>query len=555
MDADNTAHVGKGLERKPHFATGELLLTTIEKMTASASGKYERRDFVEPLIEFCSDGRYDGKVGIVYGLRSTGKKVGMLQAAEALTAQGQKVAYARFDYEEAGMKSVTDEIIRLAEEGVTHFFLDEASYLSDFVNLAPDWSDWLVPERAIKIIISGTDSFMLWTAQTTSLFHRFHRFSSNWNSFAEYKRVTGDSFEQYKREGGIFAIEDMPTYIQSAVVDNLLHTLDHCIDEANRKTIYTARLYGIDREVIYRVVISILKGVAEDSIAAHFMKNADKKNIADLGAVIAGLLPSEKRSIKERIADSLGVYRDFKAVTEPTEIVEALLEFLVHIDCLKKYKMGTREFFKPNSYTFTHNALMNFAVAETMEGILKLSGINQKSFVDSVTQAAEGAINESVVLAHLLNSSAKTKADEVFKYRDPQGREIDAVVVNRETKHAALLEVKSTTKIDGRTAFTDQARNMFDGDVLDNIGIDDSYAVLRAIVYAGANDIVQGDIDDVFLFNISDFCENIVDFKRFFREAIEDYDLRRTNREEKATDKDSVAQRRLSAGKPSGPVG
>jgi hypothetical protein len=377
MDANNTTIVSKSTERKSHFATGKLLLTTIENMTGRASDKYKRRDFVEPLIEFCSDGCYDGKVGIV------------------------KVAYAHFNYEEAGMKSVTDEIIRLAEEGVTHFFVDEASsdcvrthwqhprgtvgarmarpwppfcsagaqgaplrlpfshslpYLSDFVNLAPDWSDWLVPERAIKIIISGTDSFMLWTAQTTSLFHRFYRFSSNWNNFAEYKRITGKSLEQYKREGGVFTTEDMPTYIQSAVIDNLLHTLDHCIDDANRKTIYTARLYGIDREVIYKAVISILKGAAEDSIVAHF--------------------------IKERVANSLGVYRDFKAVSEPAEIIEALLECLVHIDCLK--------------------------------------------------------------------------------YRDPQGREIDAVLVNRETKYAVLLEVKSTTKIDRRTVFTDQARHMFD---------------------------------------------------------------------------------------------
>jgi hypothetical protein len=50
------------------------------------------------------------------------------------------------------------------------------------------------------------------------------------------------------------------------------------------------------------------------------------------------------------------------------------------------------------------------------------------------------------------------------------------------------------------------------GDVLTNIGIDNAYAILRGIVYAGTNDIVQGDIDDVFLFNISDFCENIGDF-------------------------------------------
>ncbi|MDR1060937.1 MAG: HAD-IIB family hydrolase, partial [Clostridiales bacterium] len=217
-----------------YFQTGDKLASTVSKMTSGAGGKFQRRDFVSPLIDFCTDNCYNGKLGIVYGLRSTGKTVGMLQAAETLAERGYRAAYARFNYEETGMAAVTEEIKALSESGVTHFFVDEASYLSGFINLAPDWSDWLVPERGIKIIISGTDSFMLWTAQRTSLFHRYAQFSTNWNSFPEYRRVTGKPYDEYNREGGIFAVGEMPAFIQSAVVDNLLHTIAHCVDDANR---------------------------------------------------------------------------------------------------------------------------------------------------------------------------------------------------------------------------------------------------------------------------------------------------------------------------------
>jgi predicted AAA+ superfamily ATPase len=234
-----------------HFQTDDKLASTVSKMTSDGDGKFRRRDFVAPLIDFCVDNCYNGKIGIVYGLRSTGKTVGMLQAAEALTGRGRKVAYARFNYEETGMTAVTEEIKALAESGVTHFFVDEASYLSGFINLAPDWSDRLVPELGIKIIISGTDSFMLWTAQRTSLFHRYAQFPANWSGFPEYRRVTGKSYDEYKREGGIFAADEMPAFIQSAVVDNLLHTIAHCVDDANRTSSYTDSLYGISAAVIY----------------------------------------------------------------------------------------------------------------------------------------------------------------------------------------------------------------------------------------------------------------------------------------------------------------
>lgn len=488
-------------ETSYHFQTGDKLAATVSKMTSGAAGKFQRRDFVAPLIEFCTDNCYNGKVGIVYGLRSTGKTVGMLQAAEILAERGCKAAYAHFNYEETGMTAVTEEIKALAESGVTHFFVDEASYLGGFINLAPDWSDWLVPERGIKIIISGTDSFMLWTAERTSLFHRYAQFSTNWNSFSEYVRVTGKTLSEYKREGGIFAPDEMPAFIQSAVVDNLLHTIEHCVDDAGRTNAYTDSLYGISAAVIYKAVISILKCAVEDSVKEHFAEKARERNIADLGAAISGLSLKDRRELKERVADSLSVYRNFTGVGDPLGVIEALIEFLVKIGCLLECATAVSDNGRARkTYMFNHNALMNYAIEETVQGLLDLQDINQPEFVAGIRQAAEGAINESVVFAHIAQGAGK--GEKVFKYRDLEGREVDVAVIDRAAKTLRLIEVKSKSKINGKNVFTDEARHLYSAAVLRNIGADETFSITRAVAYMGESAVIPRREGALLLVNI-----------------------------------------------------
>jgi Cdc6-like AAA superfamily ATPase len=131
----------------------ESLANLIESQTTLLSKKFQQRDFVENLISFCLNKDYRAILGIVYGLRSTGKTVGMLQAAEQLISQGHKVAYARFNYKTTDMSDVNSEILQLAKEGYTHFFVDKAPYLSGFLHGAAEWADIYVPCNRIKIVV------------------------------------------------------------------------------------------------------------------------------------------------------------------------------------------------------------------------------------------------------------------------------------------------------------------------------------------------------------------------------------------------------------------
>jgi predicted AAA+ superfamily ATPase len=501
------------------FLVGEELLSFIDEQTTANNRIFAQRNFVENLRSFCLDGIYHAKLGMVYGLRSTGKTVGMLQTAQMLIESGEKVAYVRYNYEETGIKDANAEIIRLAQEGYSHLFIDEATYLGGFINAVAEWADVFVPSYGLKIIISGTDSLMLATAQTTSLFHRFVQFSTNWCSFPEYNRITEKSYVDYRRSGGLFISETIPLFIRTAIVENLLHTIEHCVDEANRRTIYTDRLYGIDVEIIYKAVISILKCTADYAILRHFLTNANTKNIPDLGSAIADLSKQEKRDIKERVAEAIEPYREFTQIYHPKETIEALIDFLIQVGCLSEFHEGTSEFGKPNAYAFTHNALMNYSIEETVHAILHTESVNQKLFTDSVRQAAIGAMNESIVFSHfahsIMPSNSIFEGDKLFKYRDGKSREIDAVIINRDDKKVCFIEVKSKSNINDDTVFNDEAKWLYDPDVLLNIGIDESYDVTRIIAYSGKSCFLSREGKELYLANIENLIENITDLDRF----------------------------------------
>jgi hypothetical protein len=60
------------------FLVGDELLSFIDEQTMANNRIFAQRDFVEQLHRFCLDGIYRARLGIVFGLRSTGKTVGML---------------------------------------------------------------------------------------------------------------------------------------------------------------------------------------------------------------------------------------------------------------------------------------------------------------------------------------------------------------------------------------------------------------------------------------------------------------------------------------------
>ncbi|GHV12277.1 hypothetical protein FACS1894219_04880 [Clostridia bacterium] len=519
---------------KNNFIVGNALLTAIETQTGGKERPFQRRDFVEPLAKFCLDGDYSAKIGVVYGLRSTGKTVGMLQVAEILEKQGKKVAYARFNYDKTGMAEVSGEIIKLANEGFTHFLIDEAPYLSGFINESAEWADSFVPQYRIKIIVSGTDSFALWMSMKDSLYHRFIRFSTNRNNYPEFSRVLGMSFDEYKHRGGLFlpqmsqdtgnaesgeyTRDDSENayehFIESAVVDNLIHTLEHANETPGGKDYYYDWLYAVDKLVIFKGVIAILESAAEATIRRNFIRDAYSKNILHFGEVIKGWLSEQKRDLRDRVAEKLNVYEEFRKIENPSGSIDALIAFLVKIGCLTESVTGVSDLgSKQKTLYFAHNALMNYALEETAAGILSLSDKNRQEIAEGLYQAAEGCLNENIVYFHLALSAGRN--DKVFRYRDAEMREVDAVVIDRTDKIVRLYEVKSKISIDPRHIRTNEAKHLVSRDVLANIDVDESFTVIRVIVYMGETLLYPGKDENILLVNTSDLLSHYPNINKY----------------------------------------
>ena len=514
-----------------NFIIDKMLITAIESQTVTPAAKFERRDFVDPLIRFCLDGDYRARIGIVFGLRSTGKTVGMLQAAGELINRGHKVAYAGFNYKTTGMRDANAEIYNLINKGYTHFFIDEAPYLSGFLHESAEWADTFVPCNRIKIVISGTDSFELWLAMGRALYHRYVRFSTNFCSYPEYKRVWGKSYDEYKTKGGVFLSEEVSAelepktemqreqtsiyenFIQGAIVANLIRTLEHINEYGGVGRYYAEWLYAIDEQVIYKGVIAILKSTVEAYIKKNFIKEAGNKNIPELGEVISKWSDADKADIKERIADAMGIYQNSIKIDNPAGSIEALLHFLVKIGCLIEGETSISDRIKgQKTFYFVHNTLMNYALKEAMLGLEQLDGINSDEFKSSLQQAAEGSLNENIVYSHL---TLACRGDEkIFRYRDAEGREVDAVIISRENKTVKLFEVKSKVKIDTSRIASNEARHLLDDAVIKNIGADD-FIVMRIVVSKDKTGFVISQKNILLLVNIEDLLVHHKDLTKY----------------------------------------
>ena len=142
---------------------------------------YKKRDCYKYLKRYI-DGKYIGKVCILYGLRRTGKTTMLFQLIGELNKK--ETAYIKIDKKD-NMSLLLKDIKLLNEMGYKNILIDEITLMSDFIDCASVLSD-VYSMLGMKIVMSGTDSLGFLLADRDELYDRNIMIHTSFISFKEY---------------------------------------------------------------------------------------------------------------------------------------------------------------------------------------------------------------------------------------------------------------------------------------------------------------------------------------------------------------------------------
>ena len=171
------------------------------------SNSLEKRDIFKSILDFSK--KSTRKIGMLYGLRRTGKTVLLQQWLMSMESkeikEEEKSVYILMNGE--SFDDLKADLRVLQENGYRFIAIDEISMCKDFIDYAAPLSDYFCG-KGMKILIAGTDSLALFFASHSSLFDRSSLFHTTHISFAEWCRLTKKiDIDQYLPYGGLLHLE------------------------------------------------------------------------------------------------------------------------------------------------------------------------------------------------------------------------------------------------------------------------------------------------------------------------------------------------------------
>ena len=206
-----------------------------------------------------------GKVCLLYGLRRTGKTTMMFQTISDMDPSMQRQSvYVNCTIQDNVIELVHD-LLSLIHSGYKYFFIDEVTKMPDFISLASLFSDRLA-KADVRIVLTGTDSLSLWLAKGNELFDRSFMIHTTYIPFYEFKYLfpegTLDDFIEYggtlsheNNKLGYFQTADKTyEYIDNAICDNLLHSLEYYNQDGIFSELYPYYTRNELKNIIHRII-------------------------------------------------------------------------------------------------------------------------------------------------------------------------------------------------------------------------------------------------------------------------------------------------------------
>jgi len=487
-------------------------------------------------IEAYLYGPWSPKIMVVYGLRRTGKTTMLFQAIGRMDVNDRKKAFYIKAQKGQTMAGLYDAIDRLLKAGYLYAFIDEITFIDDFIDTAAVLSD-IYAASGMKIVISGTDSLGFWLAERNELYDRTFTIHTTWISYAEHSRLLHtDDVDDYIRFGGTLRAgeynfddpelrdesvsfrddESTRRYIDTAICRNIQHSLK-CYEGGTRfmhlKDLYDAgeltnAINRIIEDINHRFVLSVLKDDFRSSDFSLAEKNLVRERNAALRTSI--LQKVDRERITARLMQILDIRNEYNRVTElrpvHVEEIKAYLEALDLIDDIPvRYAFGAKGESDTENVVITQPG-MRYCQAEALVWSLKkddlfaeLAEAEKEYVIRKILDDVKGRMLEEIILTE--TKRALSGRYDSFKYQFPGG-EIDMIVYDRENDNCRLYEIKH-----GSVPVKDQCRHLLNEPECEKIRTIFGEITGKFVIYRGSAQRSEWDVDYL---NASDYLKGLV---------------------------------------------
>lgn len=415
---------------------GDSLRKYIEQ---SGIASYKKRYCFSDCFNYLNSN--DKNVLCLYGLRRTGKTTLIDQSIAELN-----------DYSDCLriICDINDDMFDIIEciknNDKKYIFIDEVTKVNNFINTSSVLYD-LFTYSGKKIILAGTDSLGFYLASNNELYDRCKLVHTTYIPYKEWNYIFDKSFNEYLNYGGtmtdgsLFYNEDggylSKSYINSAIVDNVSNS----ILKWNNKRNYLVSRYSIEEiSSALRKIIELSNRSFSYKTIINSFESHDLGSLNDL-LIKHEITPLDKDKLEPYLKDRLHIMDDNIGLDKKS--VQILTDYLIKMDILIKDN---------DDYIFTQPGLRHSQMEDTVSFLrpilarMNYTTKDQIIIINKLKQDIRGQMIEDILYVNLVKEK-KLSNYEVTKYRDDSTeKEIDLILINKDTRDAIAIEVKNSSE-------------------------------------------------------------------------------------------------------------
>lgn len=497
---------------------GNVLYSMVSK-----APEKERFIFNE-LMEFLLNKENTTDICALYGIRRTGKTIMMHQAIRRL------INDYNVDKEEISLITITKSIgytdrnlisdIRTRANKVKYFFIDEISYMNietedNMLNLLADE----FAKQGIKIVITGTFSYAIKLLKNDILFDRIETIDTTYFSFKEAHDVFGMSLERFITHGGIIIDEKKnkitpEEYMKTAVRDNIVNSLIRSNRLYDMSYFHRPLQESIDKDndkdikrILNRLVMIVIDQYMRYVVYNNVITDGAYKfsDIGNLSDIIRKRSTREHNSNEELDIITIDNGKYYNILEKNlgsigrTDISQECFAEIMSI--FKQIGIIEDIYFQGKQNTLFITNYLRYGLCEKIVNSINndiIAETNSRYDATLVERHLKCTMLESIIQLDIKH----THKYVMDRYRNGEGREVDIIIEDKNTKELDLYEVKYSSKDE-----LNHWKNMFIPDFI--LEIENRFnSKVRSynLIYNGMTMSKTISYEEVYRFQI-DFCK------------------------------------------------